>query len=139
LGRADVDPVAPIDVRDERLAPLDERRKEAPLDGPGHVLRNAVERFGLEDVDAGVDRVARDLVGVRLLEKPHDVAVRIRFDEPVRARVLDRRQNDRRFCLTLPMQLYYGTKVYLREHVAVEDDDRVVQRLAGVADGATGA
>src|SRR6185369_3484644 len=59
--RADVDPVAAIDVRHERLAPLDERRKEAALDRPRGVLGNAVEGIGLEHVDAGVDRVAGDL------------------------------------------------------------------------------
>src|SRR5262245_65103048 len=37
---ADVDPVAAIDVGHERLAPLDERRKEAALDRPRGVLGN---------------------------------------------------------------------------------------------------
>jgi hypothetical protein len=70
LRRADVDPVAVVHVGDERLAPLDERREVAALDRPGRVLRDAVEGLGLEHVDAGVDRVAGDLVGLRLLEEP---------------------------------------------------------------------
>ena len=37
------------------------------------------------------------------------------------------------------MQLYYGAEIDLRQHVAVEDDDRVVQRLARVSHGAASA
>src|SRR5688572_4769138 len=69
----DVDPVALVDVGDEGLAPLDQRREIAALDRPRHLARNAVERVRLEDVDAGVDLVGRDLVRLRLLEKPGDV------------------------------------------------------------------
>ena len=65
FGRADVYPVAAVDVGDEGLTPFDERRKKAALDRPGRVRGDAVERIGLEDVDAGVDRVAGDLVGSR--------------------------------------------------------------------------
>ena len=78
LRRADVDPVVAVDRREERLAALDERRKEAALDRPGDVRGNAVECLGLEHVDAGVDRVAGDLLGLRLFEKAQDVALRRR-------------------------------------------------------------
>src|SRR5678815_2428405 len=60
LGRADVDPVAAIDIGDESFTALDERGEETPLDRPRLTLGNPVERVGLEHVDAGVDRVARD-------------------------------------------------------------------------------
>src|SRR5207237_10182882 len=39
----DVDPVAVVDVADERFAPFDERREIAPFDRPGDVARNARE------------------------------------------------------------------------------------------------
>src|SRR5262249_5866034 len=105
LGRADVDPVPAIDEGNEGFLPLDERGKEAALDRPGHVFRYAIERVRLEHVNAGVDRVAGDLVGVRLLEKPYDVAVRIGFNQTVRARILDRREDDRGPGFALSMQL----------------------------------
>src|SRR5262249_42009984 len=46
FGRADVNPVSTIDVSDERLLPLDQRRKKTPLDRPRDVFRDAVERVG---------------------------------------------------------------------------------------------
>ena len=94
---------------------------------------NPVERVGLEDVDARVDRVARDLVRVGLLQEPPDVAVRVGLDQPVRAGVVDRRQHDRRLGLALAVQRDDGRQIHLRQDVAVEHDDRLAQRLAGVA------
>src|SRR2546425_517918 len=79
IGRADVDPVAPVDVGHKRFSAFDERRKEAALDRPRHVLRDAIEGVGFEDVDARVDRVARDLVRLGLFEKPFDVAALVGF------------------------------------------------------------
>ena len=137
--RADVDPVAVVDVGDEGLAALDQRREVAALDRPGRVLRNAVERLRLEHVDAGVDRVAGDLVLARLLEEALDVAVRVGLDQPVGARVLDRRQDDRRLGLALAVQPQHGAEIDLGQHVAVEHDDRLGQRVAGIADRAAGA
>ena len=134
--RPDVDPVAVVHVRDERLAALDERRKEAALDRPGRVLRDAIERIRLEDVDAGVDRIARDLVFAGLLEEPLDVAVAVRFHQPVGPRVLDRREDDRRLGLSLAVQREHRREIHVGQHVAVEDHDRFGERVAGVAHGA---
>src|SRR5207237_7041144 len=97
IGRADVDPIAFRDVADERFAAFDERGEEAPFDRPGRLLGDAIEGLRLEDIDAGVDCVARNLVRLGLLEEPLDVAVAIGFDEAVGAGILDRRQDDRRF------------------------------------------
>src|SRR5260221_7868201 len=136
---SDVDPVALLDVRDKRLAALDERREEAPLDGPRRVFRDAVERVGLEDVDPGVDRVARDLVFPRLLQEPMDVAGAVGLARAVRARVARRRQHDRRLRLALAVKPQHGREIHLRQDVAVEDDDRFGERVPRVADGAAGA
>ena len=134
--RADVDPVAVVDVGDERFAALDERREIAAFDRPGDVARNAVERVRLEHVDAGVDVVGRDLVGVRLLEKAADVAIRVGFDQAVGRRIVDRRQDDRRARLALAVQPDDAREIDLRQHVAVEHDDRFGQLVARVLDGA---
>ena len=112
--RADVDPVAVVDVGDECLAALDERREVAALDRPRDVARNAIERVGLEDVNAGVDLVGRDLLRLRLLEEAPDVAVAIGFDQPVGRRILDRRQDDGRAGLPLAVQADDRRQVELR-------------------------
>ena len=134
--RADVDPVAVVHVGDERLAALDERRKEAALDRPGGVLGNPVERVRLEHVDAGVDRVAGDLVVARLLQEPPDAAVGLGLDEPVGAGILDRHQHDRRLGLARAVQPEHGPEIHVGEHVAVEHHDRIGQRVSRVPDRA---
>src|SRR5258708_5648675 len=130
----DVDRVAVVDVRDERFTALDERRKEAPLDRPRGVLRDPVERVGLEDVDAGVNRVARDLVVSRLLEEPPDVAVAVCLDQAVGSRVVDGREHDRGLRLALAVQPQHGREIHLRQYVAIEDDHRFGERVPRIAD-----
>src|SRR4029453_17566086 len=96
-------------------------------------------RVRLEDVDARVDRVAGDFVFAWLFEKAPDIAVRVGLDEPVRARVVNRRQDDGRLGAALPMQPEYGAEVNLGQHITVEDHDRIGQRVARIADRAPGA
>ena len=134
LRRSDVDPVAVVDVGDEGLAALDERRKVAALDGPRDGARNAIERIRLEDVNSGVDQVRRDLVGLGLLEEAPDVAVTIGFDQPVGRRILDRREDDGRAGLALAVHADDRRQVELRHHVAVEYDDRFRELVACVLD-----
>ena len=100
---------------------------------------NAIERRRLQHVDAGVDRVAGDFVGLRLFQKPEDVARRVGFHQPVRAGILHRRQHDRRLRLALAVQRDDARQVDLREHVAVEHHQRVGDAFAGVAHAAGGA
>src|SRR5688572_284945 len=132
LGRADVDPVAVVDVGHEGLGTLDQRREVAAFDRPGHVARNPIEGIRLQHVDPGVDVVRGDLVRFRLLQEARDVAVAVGLDEPVGARVLDRGQYDRRLGLALPMELDDRGQIDLRQHVAVEHDDRIGEVLASV-------
>ncbi len=139
LRRADVDPVALVDVGDERLAALDQRREVAALDRVGRVLRDAIEGLRLEDVDAGVDVVGGDLVGLRLLEEALHGAVGVGLDQAVGGRVVDRRQHDRRLGLARAVQRQHGVQVDLGQHVAVEDDDRSVEMRLGELDRAAGA
>ena len=137
--RADVDPVSVVDVGDEGFAALDQRREEAALDRPRRVFRNAIERVRLEHVDAGVDRVAGDFILARLFQEALDVALRVGLDQAVGARVLDRRQHDGRLRLALAVQPQHGAEINVGQHVAVEDHDRIGQRIASVADCAAGA
>ena len=64
---------------------------------------------------------------------------RVGLDQAVGARVVDRRQDDRRLRLALAVQPQHGRQIDLGQHVAVEDDDRFGERVPGVADGAAGA
>src|SRR5262245_50176526 len=137
--RADVDPVPVVHVGDEGFPALDERREEAAFDRPRRIFRNPVERVGLEHVDAGVDRVAGDLVLARLLEEAADVAAGVGLDQPVRARIVDGREHDRRLRFALAVQPQHRSQIDIGQHVAVEDDDRLRQRIAGVPDRATSA
>jgi hypothetical protein len=93
----------------------------------------------LEDIDAGVDVVRGDLVGLRLFEKAGDIAGRVRLDQPVGGRVLDRCQDNRRLRLALAMQPDNGCKVDLGEHVAVEHDHRFSEIVARVPHRPSGA
>src|SRR5436190_8621929 len=112
-GGADVDPVAVIDVGDECFTALDERREIAALDRPGNVARTPVERVRLEHVNAGVDVVGGDLVGIRLLEEAANIRVRIDIDKAIRGRVVDRRQHDCRASVTFAMQADDGREIDL--------------------------
>ena len=65
--------------------------------------------------------------------------LRVGLDQPVGARVLDRRQHDGRLRLALAVQRDDRAEIDLRQHVAVEHDHRFAQRFAGVAHRAAGA
>src|SRR5262245_53732009 len=139
LGRADVDPVPLVDVANEGFAAFHQRRKVAPLDGPRDVARDAVEGVRFEYVDPGVDVVRRDLVSAGLLEEAADVSGIVCLDEPVRRRIVDRGQDDRRARVPLPVKSNDAAEIDLRQHVAVEHDNRFRQLIAGVFDGARGS
>ena len=64
---------------------------------------------------------------------------RVGFDQAVGGGVLDRRQDDRRARLALAVQADDRRQVDLRQHVAVEHDDRFGELVAGVLDRAGGA
>ena len=80
------------------------------VDGPAHleqqreqllgevvraVARNVAEHFGLEHVDARVDRVGEHLAPRGLLQEPLDTALLVRDDDAELERVVDRLEPDR--------------------------------------------
>ena len=87
---ADVLPVALGDVAVQRPAHLQQQREELL----GEVVRLAgghvSQHFGLDHVDARVDRVGEDLAPRRLLEETFDAAVGVGDDDAELERVLDR-------------------------------------------------
>ena len=74
--------------------------------------------------------------GFGFSRKRRMLPVRVGIDQPVRRRVVDRRQHDRRARLALAMQADDAREVDLRQHVAVEHDDRFGQLIARAFDGA---
>ena len=125
-GRPDIDPVAAVDVGDERIAALDQRREILPLDRPVRTGRDPVERLGFQDINTSVDRVAGDLIGAWLLEKtPHITGFTCLYQAVCR-RVLHGRQHDRGSGVATPMEIEHGPKVGVSEDIPVEDDDGAV-------------
>src|SRR6185436_19673269 len=97
------------------------------------------EGLGLEHVDTGVDRVAGDLVWLRLLQEPGDAALGVGLDQPVGTGIVNRRQHDRGPGFGVPVTLDHGADVHRGHDVAVEHDQRVGDALCGIADRAAGA
>ena len=64
---------------------------------------------------------------------------RVGLDQPVRGRVVDRRQHDRRPRLALAVQPDDRGQIDLGQHVAVEDDDRLGAACRRRTDRAAGA
>ena len=134
LRRPDVDPVAVVDVGDESLIAFDERREVAPLDRPRDFARNPVEGIRLEDVDAGIDVVRRDFLGLGLLDESLDVALPVGLHQPVRGRVVHWREHDGGAGLALAVHADHRSQVQLRHDVAIEHDDRLGELVASVFD-----
>src|SRR5690606_10037801 len=140
LDIADVAPVAIRDVTVERGA-LREHRGEQVLGevdvGP---LRYARNRFRLEDVDAGVDRVAEDLAPRRPLEEAlNPAACAVDNDDIVCERVFDGRERDGR--LRAPA-LVIGNglaEIEVGQHITADHDHALARdQVPGVPHGAGG-
>ena len=133
LERADVLPVAVGDVAEQRLAPLQDRREHVTGEVDDLALRDEVEHLGLEHVDAGVDRVREDLAPGRLLEEPLDRAVVVRDDDAELDRVVDPLQRDRTGRTGRAVRLHERAEVDVGEHVAGDDEERLVELVGRVA------
>ena len=95
--------------------------------------------LGLEHVQAGVDQVGVDLLGPRLLEERLDATVRSGANEPVSARIGDRREQDRRLGPGRAMERHHLAEVGLAQRVAVEREEAPVELAPGEADRSPGA
>ena len=135
----DVLPVAVEDVPVDRPAHLEEKREELLREVVRPVGRDVLQDLGLEDVDAGVDRVGEDLAPRRLLEETLDAALVVGDDDPELERVLDRLQADRHGCLLLPVERDEARQVDVAEGVAGDDEERVVEATGGETHGASRA
>ena len=131
-GSPDVEPVPVRDVTEERDAAVEEEREELALHREDLPLRDEIEQRSLEHVHAAVDRVGRDLVPARLLQEAADA-------EPVRGRILHRREVDARLGATRLVLGQHRAQVEVGQHVAVEHDQTTVDEIRCVPDAARGA
>jgi hypothetical protein len=124
----DVLPVAVVeDVAVDRPAHLEQQREQLLREVVRPVLRDVLQHFRLEHVDAGVDRVREDLAPGRLLEEALDAAVLVGDDDAELERVLDRLEPDRYRCPPLTVRLDEPSEVDVAEGVAGDDEERVVE------------
>ncbi len=92
-----VAPVALGDMAVERAARSQERGEQLLAEIVRPAGRDDTQHGGVENVDAGIDRVAEDLAPGRLLEKANDPSVLVRDDDAVGERHLHAREHHGRF------------------------------------------
>ena len=139
LEVADVLPVAVEHAAVDRASHLEQQRKELLREVVRPVGRHVLHDLGVDDVDAGVDRVGEHLAPRRLLEEALDAAVLVRHDDAELERVLDRLQADRDRRLLLAVELDEACQVDVAQRVAGDDEERVVEPARGELHGAGGS
>jgi hypothetical protein len=92
------------------------------------------EDLGLQDVDAGVDRVAEDLTPARLLEEPLDAPILTGDHDPELEGVLGALEDDRGRSLLLAVELHRRGQVEVGDVIAGDDQEGVVEEVLGVLD-----
>ena len=139
LGRTDVEPVAAAAVAEEQARLREHAREDLALDRHIEPGRDAIEELGLEHVRAGVDPVARRLARRGLLDERDHAAVVLGRHDTERARVVDLGQRDRRLRAALVVEPHHRGEIEVGEHVAVADDEALVDPVGREADRAGGA
>jgi len=135
----DVLPVAVHHVAVHRPAHLEEQREELLREVVRAVLGDVPQHLGLDNVDAGVDRVGEHLAPRRLLEEALDAAFLVGDDDPELERVVDRLQADRHGRVLLAVELDQPREVDVAERVAGDDEEGVVEPSGGEPHRARGS
>src|SRR6185312_5081932 len=136
---ADVLPVAVHHVAVHRPAHLEQVREELLREVVRTIRRHVLQHFGLEHVDARVDRVREHLAPRRLLEEPFDPSIVVCDDAPELERIVDRLEPDRDGRSLLLVEGNELREVDVAERIAGDDEERLVELLRGQPDGARGA
>src|SRR4030095_11370967 len=100
---------------------------------------NKIKHLGLKDVRSGVNRIASDLIRLRLFEKPPNAAIRFSFHQTVGGRIVYRRQDNRRRRVSFRVLTNDRLKIEVREDIAVENDGRLANQFLSVLVGSRGA
>ena len=139
LQAAHVLPVAVADHAVERLAHVEQLGEQVVAEVVGLALGDVVEDLGLEHVDAGVDRVGEHLAPSRLLQEALDAPLLVDDHHAELERVLHARERDGDHRFALLVEVDDLGEVEVGEGVAADDQERLVQKVLGQADGPGGA
>ena len=123
----------------ERLARRKGRGERLAREVDRLALGDEVEDLGLEDVDTGVDGVAEHLSPGRLLEEPLDGSVLTGDDDAELERIVDRLQGQGGQTAPAIVEVDHLGQVDVGEHVSGDDQEPLVELVAGVPDRAGGA
>ena len=129
---ADVPPVPGCHVAEEP-APLPHHQREevlAEIELPPR--RDQLQDRRLEQIDAGVHRVAEHLAPGRFLQEAADAAVRLGDHDPVLQRVLDPREQDGEIGLALAVKGDGGAEVEIGQDVAADHQEGSAEVRLGV-------
>ena len=135
----DVGPVAGCDVAVERLTLGEEGREEILAEVERLAGLVALEHARLDHVDAGVDRVGEDLAPRRLLEELRDAPVLAGDHDAVLERIRDVVERERDGGLALAMERDDLREIDVRQRVARDHDEGVVEGVTDLTDGSAGA
>ena len=89
LEVADVTPVTVRYITVQGVAFLQKERKQIFREIEGLALRDMIEHFRLQDVDAGVDGIGKHLAPIRLFQKAFYVAFAVSDNDPELQGIID--------------------------------------------------
>ena len=135
---SDVGPVTGRDVPVERLAFGEERRKQIFAEVERLAGFVPLEHARLDHVDAGVDRVREDFAPRWLLEELRDAPVLAGDHDAVLERIRDVVERERDGGLALAMEGDDLREVDVRQGVAGDHDEGVIEGVADLTDGSAG-
>ena len=122
----DIDPVATVNVGDEGVSVLDERRKVLPFDRPVCFVGNSVERDWFQDIDSSIDSVTGDLIARRFFKKSMNVPELIGFYKSIGGWIIHRCENDGRLSGAGAVKFDDLSEVCVRQDVTVKYENGIL-------------
>lgn len=122
-GPSDIEPEVVLEWQAEELALLGHLREDLLLDH-AEPLGDAIEHRHVEQVDAGVDLVADEVVGL-LHEGVHSPRL-VRHDDPEPARILNRGEDDGALSAVLLVELLELLERVVADNIAVEHEEQAL-------------
>src|SRR5215471_9711405 len=116
---------------------LEQRWEQTSLERVRLTFRHVFQNRWLENIDAGVDRIACDLIGARLLDESLNPTFRTRFNKTVSRWILHACQNDGRNRTLLTMMRDNRSEIDVRQHISVEHDSSGIDMLFGIFECST--
>ena len=141
VGRrvAHVAPVALGDAAVERLAVAQHGGEELMPKIAGLPLRDAGEHLRLQNIHAGIDQIGINIAAPGLFMESGNASVAVGHDHAVFLRRMRSDQQQRGFCTVRFVEGYGGAQVEITHAIAGEHDEALIQKIARLADAASGA